>query len=65
MIETKEYLGDSVYAEFDGHGIVLTTENMDTPSNVIVLEPEVLDALNKYVERLKTRLQPAPTATAA
>lgn len=49
----KTYLGDSVYAEFDGCGIVLTTENGMGPSNTIVLEPEVLRALNEFVERIK------------
>ena len=32
---------------------VLTTENGEGPSNRIVLEPEVLTALNRYVERVK------------
>lgn len=50
---TKEYIGDSVYAEFDGWSIILTAENglPDDPSNVIVLEPSVLDALNNYAKR--------------
>lgn len=52
MNGTKDYLGDSVYAEFDGYGIVLTTENGEGPSNRIVLEPQVLESLNRYVERL-------------
>lgn len=51
----KQYLGDSVYAECDGYGIILTTENglpLD-PSNTIYLEPQVLQALIDYVEYLK------------
>lgn len=55
-METKRYLGDSVYAEFDGCTICLTTENGDPvndPSNEIWLEPEVLKALNRFVEELK------------
>jgi len=48
----KEYLGDSVYAKFDGYHIVLTTENGFGPSNTICLEPEVLEALNAYNERV-------------
>lgn len=44
----KQYLGDSVYAEFDGFGIVLTTENGHGPSNIIILEPQVLAALDNY-----------------
>ena len=44
----KRYLGDSVYAEFDGYGITLTTENGYGPSNIIYLEPQVLAALENY-----------------
>ena len=49
--ETKKtYLGDSVYAEFDGFGIWLTTENglPGDPSNRIFLESEVLHALELF-----------------
>ncbi len=56
MSSLKEYLGDSVYAEWDGLGVVLTTENGYGPSNRIVLEAEVLNALDKYLARLRTRL---------
>lgn len=42
----KQYLGDGVYAEFDGYGIELTVEELDGfASNVIYLEPSVLDTL--------------------
>lgn len=49
----KVYLGDSVYAEFDGDGIVLTTENGFGPSNAIYLEPAVLRALDEYRKKIK------------
>lgn len=54
-MNTKQYLGDSVYAEIENGMVKLTTENgySDDPRNVIFLEPEVYDALVKYVERLK------------
>lgn len=42
----KEYIGDSVYAEFDGWMVTLTTDNGDGPSNTIHLEPNVLSMLN-------------------
>lgn len=43
----KVYLGDSVYAEFDGYAFVLTTQNDESgPSNTIVLEPEILRAFD-------------------
>lgn len=51
----KVYLGDSVYASFDGHVVTLTTENglPTDPSNKIYLEPEVYAALVNFVEREK------------
>ena len=50
----KTYLGDSVYAEFDGFAMILTTENgrPQDPSNRIVLEPQVLDALDAFRRRV-------------
>jgi hypothetical protein len=49
----KEYLGDSVYAQFDGYHIILTTENglPGDPSNRIALEPKVIDSLKSYYDR--------------
>ena len=64
MNQLKDYLGDSVYAEFDGYGITLTTDNGHGPSNTIYLEPEVIEALNRFKERTResiTILQPQPT----
>jgi len=37
----KTYLGDSVYAKFDGYHIVLTTENGISTTNTIYLEEQV------------------------
>lgn len=49
-MQTKVYLGDSVYAEMDEGNLVLTTENgsYTDPSNIIILEPEVLEALVRF-----------------
>lgn len=57
-MEKKVYLGDSVYAAFDGYHIVLTTENgyPTDPSNTIALEPDVYTALMRYA---RTIWQPA------
>ena len=49
----KTYLGDGAYAEFDGYGIVLTTENGISVTNRIVLEPDVYRSLAKFVDALK------------
>jgi hypothetical protein len=55
----KIYLSDSVYAEYNGFNIILTTENGFGASNTIILEPEVLEALDKYREHIKRELQRA------
>lgn len=52
MDENKEYLGDGVYAT-DGDGAIkLTVENGIHTTQTIYLETEVLDALNRYVEKM-------------
>jgi hypothetical protein len=51
--EHKNYLGDSVYVAIEGGMVKLMTDNGYGPSNTIYLEPEVLDALNRYVERMR------------
>jgi hypothetical protein len=51
-MKNKTYIGDSVYAEFDGIGIILTTENglPRDPSNTIYLEPEIFNTLIQWVK---------------
>ena len=48
MSSNKIYLGDAVYAEFDGYGVIMTTENGFYTENTIYLEPNVLNNLNKF-----------------
>lgn len=48
----KDYLGDSVYVDFDGFGIIMTTENGAGPTNTIYLEPATLEALDRYKQKL-------------
>ena len=47
------YLGDAVYATFDGYHIWLRTSNGVSFTNEVALEPSVLDALDVYRQRLK------------
>ena len=56
-MEMKRYLGDSVYAEFDGYAIVLTTDNGEGASNTIVLEPNTYESLARYVEQIDETLK--------
>ncbi len=55
----KIYIGDSVYAEYEGFGIVLTTENgyHDDPRNRIVLEPDVYENLIQFIEGVKDTIK--------
>ena len=50
-VNDRVYLGDSVYAEFAGSMVTLTTDNGEGPTNTIHLEPFVIRALNRYFER--------------
>lgn len=47
----KTYLGDGVYAEFDGFAVWLSTSRVGGEHR-IALEPLVYDALVAYVKRL-------------
>lgn len=55
----KRYLGDGVYANFDGYNIVLTTEDGYSETNRIVLEWEVLKELNSYHINLIDKMKKA------
>lgn len=45
------YLGDGVYASFDGYGIVLDLRGQDTTTR-IVLEPGTMMELNNYAKKI-------------
>jgi hypothetical protein len=51
--DAKAYLGDGVYVARSEMGLELTTEDGISVTNRIVLEPEVVEALLRYVERLR------------
>lgn len=59
------YIGDGVYAQFDGHRLVLTTGShlKGECDNLIALEPRVIESLERYVMDLKARLESEPAAT--
>jgi len=48
----RSYLGDGVYASFDGYHIVLETINGMSVTNRILLEPGVYASLTLYMEKL-------------
>lgn len=53
MQPPKDYLGDGVYAKFDGYALVLTTEDGVSVHNEIVLEPSVIAAMTRYIDRIR------------
>lgn len=48
---SKEYLGNNVYADFDGNLIVLTTEKGPNITSTINLDSEVSSALIKFIKK--------------
>jgi hypothetical protein len=48
-----EYIGDSVYMEFDGYSFLIFTDNGMGRENVIWLEPEVVNKMFAYTNRVK------------
>lgn len=51
----QTYLGDSVYASFDGWMIKLTTNNGYDATNVIYLDPETVRALESFSRMAKLK----------
>lgn len=63
---SPEYLGDGVYASFDGYHIWLTTgshEERDA-TNRIALEPSVYAALVRYAACVAAATDPGPQGPA-
>jgi hypothetical protein len=47
----KEYIGDGVYIDHDGYHFVLTAENGMEVTNIIYIEPGVMNLMNAYAKR--------------
>lgn len=51
----KAYLGDGLYANWDGERIILTAEDGIRATNTVYLEADTWAALVDYIERLKKK----------
>lgn len=51
-MDSKEYLGDGVYVIKHQFGITLQTENGIEATNIIVMEPEVIEAFQTWLDRV-------------
>lgn len=52
MLEKETYLGDGLYASFDGFAIWLRAPR-ETGDHVVALEPQVYRELVNFVDRMK------------
>ena len=48
MLDSVRYIGDGVYAQFDGGGFWLLANSHTDPTDRVYLEFGVLDALERY-----------------
>ena len=57
MYENKDYIGDGVYVEWDGFAYWLRANDHrdEKCTDKICLEPNVLAALNRFVERMENQ----------
>lgn len=53
----KDYLGDGLYAEFDGNQIALMANDPDDPTDTVYLDEHTLTAFLKFVESIKGNSQ--------
>lgn len=47
------YLGDALYASFDGYQIVLKANSTERPTDIVYLDPWTLEKFLIYVKELK------------
>jgi hypothetical protein len=62
LMEEDRYLGDGLYAKFDGYQVELYSSNGIHKTNQVFLEPSVIDAFERYLSDLKQAIaSPVPT----
>ncbi len=47
----KEYLGDGLYASFDGYQVKLMANSATMPTDVVYLDPHTLAAFQRFISR--------------
>ena len=52
MVENVEYLGDGLYAKWDGYQIYLMANSPYEPTDTVALDMHTLNAFKRYIERL-------------
>jgi len=57
MNDNEDYIGDGVYVEFDGYGIILKANDLNYPTDTIYLEPRVLSILFQFAKRMEVKYE--------
>lgn len=60
-MKNVEYLGDGLYAAFDGYQICLMANSHTEPTDMVYLDPHVYSSLQKYVSRVTAQQSVKPT----
>ena len=50
--QNEDYLGDGVYVEYDGFGIMAKSNDHLNPTDTVYFEPWVLQAFIRFAERM-------------
>lgn len=50
----RQYLGDGAYADYDGYHVKLTAENGLMATDTVYLNPQVMRALTRYWDSVRT-----------
>jgi hypothetical protein len=51
-IDKVEYLGDGLYAKFDGYQVWLLANSATSPTDKVALDNHTLDSFKRYLDRL-------------
>ena len=49
------YIGDGVYAAYDGYHVILMTDSVTNPTNKVCLDVQVRNALRKLLAEFQTK----------
>ena len=48
----RDYIGDGVYVEYDGFGIIANANDCDNPTDSVYFEPSVVEAFIRFAKRM-------------
>lgn len=53
----KEYLGDGIYASWDGFQIALKANHPEYPTDTVYLDPSVVEAFERFRKEIAASLK--------